>query len=298
MNVDVSIIIPVLNDAAALARCQESLRAFAGGVVTYEVIVVDGGSSDGSVRVAKDFGIDALISERGRAKQMNAGAARANGKWLWFLHADCVPHSESLIALKEADALWGCFQHEIDPSSILLSYVELGDHLRARLLGIPYGDQGMFVLKSIFDALGGYPDQPILEEVLLALKLRKRKWPVILGPTLKTDARRWIRRGVIGVTRTNWTVMFRYFVRRRPPDELAEYYRQQQSLPHSEQFHFTSFIIASLAAAVFLGIRLRTILFTTIAEAIIGAFIFGGFGLFVTEWFLRYRRDKKHDTTS
>ncbi|HYF49883.1 MAG TPA: TIGR04283 family arsenosugar biosynthesis glycosyltransferase [Planctomycetota bacterium] len=313
MSVDVSIIIPVLNDAAMLARCLESLKAFANGPVSYEVIVVDGGSTDESVRVAREFGIEALITERGRAKQMNAGAARATGKWLWFLHADCVPHADSLEAIKQADALWGCFIHQISPSSFLLEYVEAGDYLRSRVLGIPYGDQGIFVRKEVFVEVGGYPDEPILEEVLLALKLRKRKWPVVLPRTLKSDARRWQRRGVIGVTRANWTVMYRYFIRRRPLDEAAEYYRQQQALPHSEQFHLISFIAACLAAAVLLGIRLnapdpvvpdhlpgvavhvklsRTIL---IAVDIICV---AAVALFLAEWFLRWRRDKKRGTTS
>lgn len=225
MNVDVSIIIPVLNDAAVLARCLESLKAFANGPVTYEVIVVDGGSSDDSVRVAKDFGIEALVTERGRAKQMNAGAARAKGKWLWFLHADCVPDGSSLRAIGSlSQAAWGCFCHIIEGDPSLLRVIEAADNIRARRLHLPYGDQGVFVRRDVFEHCRGFDDVPFLEDVMLARRLRKLGAPVVLAPPLRSDARRWQQRGVLQTTLLNWRILWEFSVLGRSPEDLRRMY--------------------------------------------------------------------------
>ena len=133
----VSVIIPVLNDDDALRRCLIALK-ICSRIDECEVIVADGGST-GSVRnISNSFNSKYVSSDPGRAVQMNRGAAIALGEWLWFLHADCVPHPESLEAITDLDAVsaWGCFRHRIDAPHFGLRMIECADNLRAKLFGM------------------------------------------------------------------------------------------------------------------------------------------------------------------
>ena len=222
-----SIIIPVLNDAPALRRCLEALAADRGSDASIETIVVDGGNDSAAAEIARDLGAAYLNTERGRATQMNAGAAVARGEWLWFLHADCIPAAGSLAALKNLDsaARWGCFRHRIDAPSAALRVIERADNFRARWLHMPYGDQGIFVRRADFESAGRFAAVPLLEDVLLARALGKLSAPRVLRPILKSDARRWLRRGIFATTWLNWKIMWLFLVAGKSPSELAALYR-------------------------------------------------------------------------
>ena len=154
---DVSIVIPVLNDAESLRRCLAALRADRASF-TVEILVCDGGGDVRCSEVAREYGARYLVSAPGRAVQMNAGAEFATGEWIWFLHADCVPSAGSIDAIARVDARrgWGCFRHRIDAPGILLRLIEAADNLRAGLARLPYGDQGIFVRRALFCRVGGF----------------------------------------------------------------------------------------------------------------------------------------------
>ena len=222
-----SIIIPVLNNAPTLRRCLVALAADRGSDASIETIVVDGGNDSAAAEVSREFSVTYLNAERGRAAQMNAGAAFARGEWLWFLHADCIPAAGSLAALKNLDsaARWGCFRHRIDAPSAALRVIERADNFRARWLRMPYGDQGIFVRRADFESAGRFAAVPLLEDVLLARALGKLSAPRVLLPILKSDARRWLRRGIFATTWLNWKIMWLFLVVGKSPAELAALYR-------------------------------------------------------------------------
>ena len=221
----VSIVIPVLNDTPALQRCLAALAAHT--AISFETFVCDGGGDAACAAAAESFGARYVRSDPGRAVQMNAGAALASGEWHWFLHADCTPSPGSLEALAAVDArrTWGCFRHRLDAPGLSLRIIEAADNLRARLFALPYGDQGIFVRRDAFEKLGGYATVPLLEDVLLARALARSGSPRVLRPVLRTDARRWLRRGILATTLTNWRVLYMHFIAGRPLDEIAAYYR-------------------------------------------------------------------------
>jgi rSAM/selenodomain-associated transferase 2 len=225
MRPAVSVIIPVLNDAAALQRCLSALSGCS--TVAYEVIVCDGGGDAACAESARRVSAQYLSTTPGRAVQMNAGAARAAGEWLWFLHADCTPAAGSIEAIAGVDErrAWGCFRHRLDAAGLALRAIEAADNVRARLFALPYGDQGIFVRREVFEMLGGYAPVPLLEDVLLAQALARIGNPRVLSPVLRTDARRWLRRGVLATTLINWRVLYMYFIAGRPLESIAALYR-------------------------------------------------------------------------
>ena len=225
----VSIVIPVLNDAQALTRCLAALKDEMPS--TYEIIVCDGGGDAACAEIARKSGARYCASAPGRAVQMNAGAELASGEWLWFLHADCVPARGSIDALTRVDPrrAWGCFRHRIDAPGVLLRVIESADNFRARLMRLPYGDQGLFVRRDVFRELGGFANVPVLEDVVLARMLAEFGAPRVLHPLLRTDARRWLRHGVMKTTWMNWRVMWMYLVTRRDIGDIAAYYRGGRS---------------------------------------------------------------------
>jgi rSAM/selenodomain-associated transferase 2 len=190
-----SIIIPALNEALVIEKCLQSI--FSQGVEC-QVIVVDGGSRDGTPDLVPPPA-KLISAPKGRARQMNAGAAVAAGEVLLFLHADTVlpPGGlESLLqALANSAAPGGAFRLDFDQSSPLLKFFAWCTRFRFRLLH--YGDAGIFVRREVFQSLGGYADLAIMEDLDLWLKLRKEGRPLILPLALTTSARRFVERGVI-----------------------------------------------------------------------------------------------------
>lgn len=203
----VSVVLPVLNEAERLPATLESTRVLPGS----EVIVVDGGSRDGSRDVARQFGCRLLDAPRGRAVQMNAGADVARGEVLLFLHADCRLPPDAGPALRQAlgdDRVgWGAFRHRIDSPRLSLRVIAAADNVRAGWLRRPFGDQAIFVRRTLFQEVGGYPDVPLLEDLGLARKLRRAARFRLADAVVLSDSRRWERHGVLRVTVTNSLIL-------------------------------------------------------------------------------------------
>ncbi len=227
MTVRVSIIVPVLNEAATLG---DALRALAGWRSEgAEVIVVDGGGADShhATRAAcADLADAVLLAPRGRARQMNAGAARAQGDALLFLHADTRLPADAPAALQSAlqGHAWGRFDVLIDGASPLLPVIAGFMNLRSRLTGIATGDQAIFVTRAAFDAAGGFPDQPLMEDIELSRRLRRAGPPACLRLRVRTSGRRWDEFGVWRTMALMWRLRWCYW-RGAKAEDLAGLYR-------------------------------------------------------------------------
>jgi rSAM/selenodomain-associated transferase 2 len=225
-----SIVIPVLNEASRLPDLLERLaRLREQGV---EVIVADGGSEDGSAGLAVRAGVRVVHAGRGRARQMNAGAAAARGDMLLFLHADTLLPGSAAQLVEEGirnsglppGEVWGRFDVRIDGRPYLLRVVAILMNWRSRLTGIATGDQAMFVGRGAFEAVGGFPDQPLMEDVELSIRLRARCRPVCLAARVVTSGRRWESHGVWKTVWLMWRLRWAYW-RGVPASELARLYR-------------------------------------------------------------------------
>lgn len=224
----ISIIIPALNEAARIADAVRRARE----TEPHEVIVVDGGSDDKTAALARQAGAFVLATGRGRAIQQNAGARHATGDVLLFLHADTWLPPDGLRQLKGAstDAAIGCgaFYQRIEAEGFIYRLLERGNAWRVRRRGMAYGDQGIFVRRALFDALGGFPEVRLMEDLLLMKRLRRRAWPELLPGPLYVSARRWRRHGVLLQTVRNWLLLAgaRCGV---SPDRLANFYARHDA---------------------------------------------------------------------
>ena len=221
-----SIIMPVLNEAATV---ENSLRQIAPlhaqGV---EVIVVDGGSTDETVLLARPLADRLLQSGRGRARQMNAGAAVASGQVMLFLHADTLLPEGAISALirglEQTQRAWGRFDVRIDGHSPLFGIIGSLMNWRSRLTGIATGDQAIFVKRGDFEAIGGFPDQDLMEDIELSRRLKRRSPPLCLREQVVTSGRRWEKHGIWRTILLMWRLRFLYWLG-TPARQLAEKYR-------------------------------------------------------------------------
>jgi rSAM/selenodomain-associated transferase 2 len=225
---DVSIVVPVLDEAAAigatLAPLQAARRAGA------EVIVVDGGSSDATVSLARPLADQVLAAPRGRGPQMNAGARAARRANLLFLHADTVLPPGALEAVEAAlrGRSWGRFDVAIDGNAPLLAVVALFMNLRSRLTGIATGDQAIFARRAAFEAAGGFPAIPLMEDVAFSKAMRRRGRPACLRERVLTSGRRWERHGVLRTIVLMWRLRLEYALG-ADPQRLARRYGAERT---------------------------------------------------------------------
>lgn len=211
----VSIVMPAYNEEQALPH---SLNALFRQEGIYEVVLVDGGSSDRTRAIAESFGFTTeaddrhgcpsvprsprliLTASKGRASQMNAGAKVAQGEWLLFLHADTVLPTGAIRRLNAMHAdqaiQAGGFRHQFSGTDWRLRLISFLDNLRCRCSRIIYGDQALFVRRTLFEHIGGFPNQPILEDVAICERLLKLTRPVLLSPPVVTDARKFVKMGI------------------------------------------------------------------------------------------------------
>mgnify|MGYP001248553723 FL=1 len=220
-----SIVVPCLNEADGIVNALSALAPLrARGT---EVIVVDGGSRDGTAERAAPHADSVISAPCGRAAQMNAGAAHARGEILLFLHADTLlPDSaDALIieGLRRTRRGWGRFDVTIAGRHPLLRVVERLMNLRSRLTGIATGDQAIFVTRSLFTAAGGYPDIALMEDVALSKRLKHFGPPLCLRHRLTTSGRRWEKRGVLRTILLMWRLRFAYWLG-ADPGKLAMRY--------------------------------------------------------------------------
>lgn len=221
----ISIVMPVLDEAAGLPAQLQALQPLR--AAGHELLVVDGGSRDGSAAIATPWADQVLPGARGRALQMNAGAAQARGDWLLFLHADTRLPAEAATLLQQAwaqGAAWGRFDVRISGRHPMLRVVAAAMNLRSRLSGIATGDQALFVRRSLFEQLGGYADQPLMEDIELCRRLRRVAQPACLRARVQTSGRRWETRGVWRTIWLMWCLRWRYW-RGESPQSLAQAYR-------------------------------------------------------------------------
>lgn len=226
MTVSLSIVVPVLNEAGGIEATLGALAPLRERGA--EVIVVDGGSRDGTVVLARPLADRIVDGARGRARQMNAGAAVASAPRLLFLHADTgLPErADELIAAALATPAqsWGRFDVVIEGRSRWLPVVAALMNRRSRWSGIATGDQAMFMTRAAFDAVGGFPDQPLMEDIELSIRLRRLCRPVCLRERVITSGRRWEQRGVGRTILLMWRLRLLYALG-VSADRLAPWYR-------------------------------------------------------------------------
>ena len=224
-DVTLSVIVPVWNEAAVLGVLLQSLRPLR--AKGHEVIVADGGSTDGTQDLARP-GCDQLVSaERGRSAQMNAGAAVAHGDVFLFLHADTQLPTDAvqqLQAFSRTSKVWGRFDVRLSGSRPLFSVIAWFMNKRSRLTGICTGDQAMFVRRDTFNALGGFAPQPLMEDVELSRRLCAVSRPFCVASPVTTDSRRWQQHGAWATILLMWRLRWRYW-RGESAESLAQAYR-------------------------------------------------------------------------
>jgi rSAM/selenodomain-associated transferase 2 len=206
----ISIVIPVLNDREKLTRCLENMQAVSG----IETIVVDGGSSDGSPEEAGKHPVTVVRTARGRAGQMNAGAAAAAGEVLLFLHVDTVLPSDFPLLLEhvvhDGQAVGGAFTFAVDGRGAFYRFIERTANFRSRYMRVVFGDQAIFATSTAFRSAGGYPDQPVMEDCAFADRLRRQGNFIILPQKAVTSARRWEEAGPLWNTLVNVVITWAY----------------------------------------------------------------------------------------
>ena len=223
-----SIIIPTLNEAGRIAVALIALQPLrARGA---EIVLVDGGSSDGTPQLAARYADQVIDAPRGRALQQNAGAQQALGDTLLFLHSDTqLPvNADGLIAdaLVESSALWGLFDVRFDADLAMLHVVAAMMNARSRLTGIATGDQCIFVRRSTFESVGGFPSIALMEDVALSTLLRTQSAPQCLQNKVTTAARRWQKNGVWRTIFLMWGLRLAYALG-VSPERLGRWYDRQ-----------------------------------------------------------------------
>lgn len=220
----ISIIIPALNEAAVIDKTLQSLQPLRQRGA--EVILVDGGSEDDTVARAADQVDQMIHAARGRARQMNAGAAVAKGEILWFLHADTVAPAQADREIVRAlqQRLWGRFDVALSGQSRLLKLVAWMMNRRSCWSGIATGDQGIFLYRRLFRQQGPFPEIPLMEDVAFSQQLRRQAAPFCTPLKLTTSGRRWEQHGVVRTILLMWWLRFAYWVGVSPA-RLASWYR-------------------------------------------------------------------------
>jgi rSAM/selenodomain-associated transferase 2 len=224
-QITVGVVIPVINEAANLPTAVE--RAWAAGAD--RVLVADGGSSDGSWELLSKLNCDRVQTAPGRGIQLNHGARHLDSTVVLFLHADCWLEPGGIdqirVAIDEGATDWGGFCQQIENSSWKYRWLEWGNRQRVWWQRLVYGDQGLWVRREWYDAVGGFPEIPLMEDFVLSQRLAKRGRPRLLAGPLMVNARRWEKRGVLRQTLLNWRIsmMFRCGAK---PEELVRLYRR------------------------------------------------------------------------
>jgi rSAM/selenodomain-associated transferase 2 len=218
-----SVIIPTLNEELALPGALAALCSVKG---EFEVIVADGGSSDATLAIAEAHSVRVVHSARGRGQQQATGASAATGDVLWFLHADCIPAPESLaaieVALADPSLAGGNFDLRFDGGSPAARQLTLA-YPWFRLLGLCYGDSGIFVRRRVYEAIGGFRDHPLFEDIDIVRRIRRAGGFRRLNCPLVTSSRRFENRS-FALTFAHWTLLQLLYWAGVSPTRLARFY--------------------------------------------------------------------------
>lgn len=224
----ISVIIPTLNAAPTIGRTLVSLSPAILDPILTEVIISDGGSSDDIADIAEATGARMIVGDASRGRQLAAGAEAARGEWLLFLHADTSLSEDWVEAARQhigaGRGRAGWFRLEFNAPGFAPKFVAGWATLRSRWLALPYGDQGLLIHRSLYHAVGGYPDIPLMEDVALARALGRRRLSK-LEAVARTDADRYLRAGWVRRGVRNLLTLTRYFLG-ASPEILAASYRK------------------------------------------------------------------------
>jgi len=226
----ISVIIPILNEGEGLANFLQKLSLFTGSDI--ELIFVDGGSQDDSLKQLEQFkkantNVQISFSSKGRAVQMNRGAALAKGELLLFLHADSylpLTAQNDLGLFYKSGHQWGRFDVKLNNSQWPFKIISWFINQRSRLTGISTGDQGIFVRRKIFDLLGGFPEQPLMEDVQLCIQLKIIGKPYRIKNALLSSARKWEQEGIVSTVWLMWKLRAAYARGVSPEILVKQYY--------------------------------------------------------------------------
>jgi rSAM/selenodomain-associated transferase 2 len=223
----ISIIIPTLNEESNIKAVINSIQSH-----NIEIIVVDGGSEDKTLLIAKSLDVKVVVSSPGRANQMNTGAMVASGEILLFLHADTrlpIRFDEMVRrTLAKPGIVAGAFALQIDAPDWGLRLVEFGVKWRSHLWQMPYGDQAIFLTKDVFQKVGNFPQIPIMEDFELMSKLKSLGKIYLLPTPVITSPRRWLKQGILQTTILNQIIVIAYLLG-VSPNRICNWYRQKRS---------------------------------------------------------------------
>lgn len=222
----ISVVIPTFNEAGQLPLTLAALIPAAMDGLVREVIVSDGGSTDGTLEAADEAGAKIVTSVKGRGQQLAAGCALAKGPWLLILHADSrLAVGWETIALshirQQADRA-GYFKFQLDDPSFIARVWEMGVALRCRLLALPYGDQGLLISKALYEAAGGFEAVPLMEDVGLVRRLGRKRLRALEGKIL-TRSERFRKAGYLSRSLRNWSLLLRYLMGTDPARLVKSY---------------------------------------------------------------------------
>ena len=222
-----SVIVPVLNEAALITTALGRLQALRHQ--GHELILVDGGSSDATANLSQGLADRVVSCAKGRARQMNHGASTASGDVLIFLHVDTSLPPDAAHQLRtlayEDQPIWGRFDVSFEPRTRSLAVIAFFMNLRSRLTGIATGDQGMFVERTLFNRVGGFPDIELMEDVALSKRLKAIARPLCLTSRVTTSGRKWINQGVARTVVLMWWLRLSFAFGGDPSRLSRRYYR-------------------------------------------------------------------------
>jgi rSAM/selenodomain-associated transferase 2 len=213
---EISIIIPTFNEKGTISQCLETVVDIPG----IEVIIADGGSTDRTVEIAEQHrDVKVVTSLMGRSVQMNKGAECAGGKILLFLHADCVLSREVVLNVRNvlggSSFVGGAFKIRLLSDKLLYRIIEKGINLRSKIFKLPYGDQGLFVKRSVFEELGGFREMPNCEDLDFVCRLKKQGKIAILDERISSSIRRWEKHGILQTSLRNQFLLTSYILGRK-----------------------------------------------------------------------------------
>ncbi len=214
---EISIIVPTLNEEKTISQCLETVVNIPG----IEIIVSDGGSTDSTVEiVGQHRDVKVVHSQAGRSIQMNNGAACAGGEILLFLHADCILPREDVLKIRQifdsGKFVGGAFQIRLLSDKFTYRWLEMGINFRSKAFKLPYGDQGLFVKRSIFERLGGFREMPVCEDLDFVYRLRRKYGEIaILNGRISSSVRTWKNRGIFRTSFRNQLLLYSYMIRQK-----------------------------------------------------------------------------------